>query len=420
MLSAEDSELLTNIEGDAPMGQMLRRYWLPVALSSEVAEADGTPLAVRFFGEDLVVFRDTDGQIGLLNARCPHRLSSLAIGRNEERGLRCIYHGWKFDVRGRCTDMPTEHDDHGFSDRVRVRSYPTRDIGGLIWAYMGPTTKEPPFPAYRWTSYPGDQIGIAKSGYRANFLPALEGGIDSAHSWYLHRGSSRDWEKRFEVARDPSPRLEAEDTDYGFRYAAIRVPNEDPDKFKYVRVTVFVAPTTNFIPPPLNPDLPSHTQIFTPIDNAHTILFDVYHSQNGTPVDEDKLRQRLGVVPGVDLDHDWFFFGSSKNRWNQDRAEMKNGSWTGIVGFQNQDTAAVESMGLRPDRTLERLGQSDVAVIRMRRRMLDAVKSFQAGQPPLGLDSPISYEEIASIQRLVPIEEPWQRAADFAGETLRR
>jgi phthalate 4,5-dioxygenase oxygenase subunit len=239
-------------------------------------------------------------------------------------------------------------------------------------------------------------------------MQAVEGAIDSAHSWYLHSGSSRDWEKRFAVSRDQSPRLEAEDTPYGFRYAAIRVPNVDPETTKYARVTIFNLPSTSSIPPPLDREQPAHTSIFVPIDDENTMLFDVYHSQNGKPVDQTALRRKLRVEPGVDLDEDWFFRGSRKNRWNQDRAAMKNGSYTGIAGFQNQDTAAVESMGAISDRTREHLGQSDVAIIRMRRRMSDSVKQFQAGKPPLGVDPALDYGDIRSAQGVIPKDAPWQ------------
>lgn len=419
MLTPEENELLTRIEGATPMGALLRRFWLPAVLSEEVGERDGDPVAVRILGEDLVAFRDSDGRLGLIDSRCPHRLASLTIGRNEECGLTCIYHGWKFDVDGRCVEMPTEPRDYGFRDRVAVRSYPTVEAGGLVWTYLGARDGQPPFPAYPWTALPRDRIGITKVGIRANYLQAVEGSIDSAHSWYLHRGSSRDWEKRFEVSRDLSPELEAEDTAYGFRYAAIRKPNADPDKFKYVRVTLFAMPTTAFIPPPLNPEQPAHTQIFVPMDDQTTMLFDVFHSQNGTPVDERALRRSLSVDPGVDLDADYFPLGHRGNRWRQDRAAMRRGSWTGIDGFQKQDIAAQESMGPRVDRSQEHLGQSDVAVIRMRRRMLEAVRALAEGKPYVGSDRTIPYDRLASEQRLIPIDQPWQTVGAFAGEYAR-
>ena len=421
MLSRAENQLLTKIEGDAPMGRMFRRYWIPAVLSEEVAERDGAPVPVRLLGEDLVAFRDTNGRVGLLDQRCPHRLASMVIGRNEDCGLTCIYHGWKFDVDGKCVDMPTEPDDRGFQNRIRMKSYPTHEVyGGIVWTYMGPPDAKPRFQNYPWTSFPQNHIGITKVGIRANFLQTIEGSIDSAHSWYLHRGSSRDWEKRFEVSHDMSPRLEAEDTAYGFRYAAIRKPNDQPDRFKYVRVTLFVVPCTSFIPPPLNADLPAHTQIFVPVDNEHTMLFDVFHSQNGTPVDELALRRSLDLEPGVGLDEHWYPLGHAQNRWNQDRAAMKAGNWTGIKGFSKQDIAAQESMGPVVDRSQEHLGQSDVAVIRMRRRMLEAVRAFEDGQPLIGHDPAIPYERIGSEQQLVAIDQPWQSVGAHADEYVRQ
>ena len=418
MLTQAENEALTWVEGDAPMGQLFRRYWLPMVLSEEIAEPDGAPAAIRVLGQELVAFRDTTGRVGVLDAACPHRLSSLVLGRNEEGGIRCIYHGWKFDVTGKCMEMPTEPDDRGFKDRLKANAYPTHEAAGMVWAYLGPREQQPAFPALPWISFPGNQVGVAKSGYHSNYLQAVEGAIDSAHSWYLHSGSSRDWEKRFAISRDQSPRLDAEDTAYGFRYAALRIPNVDPETTKYARITVFNLPSMSTIPPPLNPDMPTHTSIFVPMYNENTMLFDVYHSQNGTPVDALELRRRLKVEPGVDLDEDWFFNGDRKKRWNQDRAAMKNGSYTGIAGFQNQDTAAVESMGAISNRSLEHLGQSDVAIIRMRRRMADALKMYLAGETPLGLDPAVDYGQIRSAQGVIPKDAPWQQLLERGVKTV--
>jgi phthalate 4,5-dioxygenase len=416
MLSAEENMLLTRVTGDAPMGRAMRRYWLPALLSEEVAEPDGTPVRVRLFGENLVAFRDSKGRVGLIDERCPHRLASLVIGRNEDCGLTCIYHGWKFDVDGACVDMPTEPEGYGFKHRMKVTAYPTREAGGMVWTYMGPPELQPPFPAFRFNTQPAGQVGIVKIGIRTNFLQTVEGAIDSAHSWFLHRGSSRDWEKRFSVSRDHSPKLEAEDTAYGFRYAAIRKPIENAETTKYVRVTLFAAPCIAFIPPPLNPDLPAHTQIFVPVDDENTMLFDVFHSQNGTPVDPVQLRSSLNAERGPDLDDTYFRHARSENLWNQDRAAMKNGSWTGIKGFQNQDIAAQESMGPIVDRSQEHLGTSDVAVIRMRRRMLELLRRLEAGEPLIGQDEPIPFDRLASEQRIISIDEPWQIVGAHAGE----
>jgi phthalate 4,5-dioxygenase len=414
MLSKAENELLTSIEGDAPMGQAMRRYWLPALLAEDVAKPGGRPIRVRLFGEDLVAFRDTSGKLGLVEEQCPHRLASFAIGRNEDCGIVCIYHGWKFDVNGKCMDMPTEPDDHGYKDRVSIQAYPVREANGLVWTYMGPPSEQPPFPAFGFTTMPAEQVGIVKVGIRANYLQTIEGAIDSAHSWFLHRGSSRDWNLRIAVSTDTSPRLEAEDTPYGFHYSATRKPVTDPDTTKYVRVTEFAMPCFAFIAPPLDKTKPIHTQIFVPVDNENSMLFDVYFSQNDSPVSSDEMRTFLHARRGVDLDENDFRFAQKSNNWLQDREAMENGSWTGIEGFQNQDIAAQESMGRVSNRTREHLGQSDVAVIRMRRRMLKNVRRFQAGDVLIGLGGDVAYEEIASTQRVVPIEQSWKELGPAA------
>ncbi|MFN2460380.1 MAG: Rieske 2Fe-2S domain-containing protein [Candidatus Velthaea sp.] len=416
MLSRAENELLTHVTGDAPMGRMMRRYWVPAALAEEVAEPDGAPVSLRLFGEELVVFRDTHGRVGLVDANCPHRLASLRLARNEECGLRCVYHGWKFDVEGKCLEMPTEPEGYAFRDRMRITAYPTREAGGIIWAYMGPPGDEPPFPAYDFLAMPAVRRAIVKMGERANYLQALEGSLDSSHTWFLHRGTIPDWEKRSSVSSDLSPVLEAEDTEYGFRYAAIRKPNLRPGEEKYVRVTLFVLPFTAFIPRPLDAAQHAHVNIFVPVDDEHTMFYDFFFTQDGAALDEVALRRELKAEPGADLDSRWFRRGSVENGWNQDRAAMKRGSWLGIEGFQNQDMACQESMGTVVDRTREHLGTSDVAIIRLRRRMLDAVRRFQNGKPLIGHENPIAYERLRSEQKVIPIEQPWQTVGAYAGE----
>ena len=416
MLSLEENELLTRIEGKAPMGQMMRRYWLPAALSEEVAERDGMPVRVRMLGEDLVLFRDTEGRLGLIDEACPHRLASLALGRNEECGLRCVYHGWKFDVSGACIEMPSEPEGFGFRERMRIAAYQVHEAGGLVWAYLGPEGGAPPVPDYDWMQLPDTHRVIVKIGERANYLQAIEGSIDSSHSWFLHRGAVRDWEKRSAVSTDIAPKLEAEDTDYGFRYAAIRRPNENPDTEKYVRVTLFVMPTTSFIPRPLELTQNGHIQISTPVDDHNCMFYGVFFSQDGQPVDRDAMREAMHARRGIDLDDQYFSLRHRGNWWNQDRIAMKNGSWVGINGFPHQDMACQESMGTIVDRSREHLGTSDVAIIRMRRRMLEAVTRFQRGEQLIGHDAAIPLDRLRSEQCVVPIERPWQSIGAYAGE----
>jgi len=417
MLSAEENTLLTHVTGDAPMGQMMRRYWVPACLSEEVAAPDGTPVRSTIYGERLVVFRDTDGNLGVVAERCPHRLASLALGRNEEGGLRCIYHGWKFNTAGACVDMPTEPGAFGFRDRMQLQSYPVREAGGFVWTYLGPPDKIPVFPEYDWMKLPRNQYATVKVGERVNYAQAIEGAIDSSHSWFLHQGIIWDWKKRASISMDTSPKLEAEDTDYGFRYAAIRVPVNNPDTERYVRVTLFLVPFTAFIPRPLEKNQTAHIQIFVPVDDERTIFYGIFFSQDGSPVDESETRRTHHIVPGVDLDRNWFRLATEDNWFKQDREAMKNGtSWTGIEGFSNQDMACQETMGPIVDRTQEHLGTSDIAIIRMRKRMLEAVAHFQQGEPLIGLDPNIPFDKIRSEQLVVPITRPWQSVGAYAGE----
>src|SRR5712692_5556899 len=187
MLPRHENELLTRVGSGTPMGETMRRYWIPACLSREIAEPDGPPVRVRLLGEDLVAFRDSADRIGLLDEFCPHRRVSLFFGRNEECGLRCVYHGWKFDVDGRCVDQMNEPEDLQFKHKIRTQSYPTTEVGGVIWAYMGPRELLPPLPKFAWTQAPATHRNVSKVIEECNWVQALEGGIDTSHAPILHR-----------------------------------------------------------------------------------------------------------------------------------------------------------------------------------------------------------------------------------------
>jgi phthalate 4,5-dioxygenase oxygenase subunit len=289
------------------------------------------------------------------------------------------------------------------------------EAGGIVWTYMGPAGAQPAVPDYDWMRLAPEQRVIVKIGERANYLQAIEGSIDSSHSWFLHRGATNDWAKRTAVSTDLSPKLEAEDTDYGFRYAAIRKPNDNPDTEKYVRVTLFVIPTTSFIPRPLEQEKNAHVQLSAPVDNGNCMFYGVFFSQDGAPVNHAQWRETLRARPGIDLDRNFFSIAHKGNWWNQDRAAMKDGSWVGIDGFPHQDMACQESMGPVVDRSREHLGTSDIAIIRLRKRLLEAVGKFQRGEPLIGHGS-VPFERLRSEQVVVPIERPWQSIGAYAGE----
>ncbi len=227
MLSREENELVTRIGQGTPMGNAMRMYWIPALLSREIAEPDGSPVRVRLLGEDLVAFRDTEGRIGLMEEFCPHRRVSLYFGRNEECGLRCIYHGWKFDVAGNCVDMMNEPEEYDFKHKVRMTAYPTCELGGIVWAYLGPAEKMPPVPKFAWTQAPEAHRHVTKVIEECNWLQALEGGIDTSHAPILHRLLT-DASKRGGIkpsnpfVRGKAPKLVVDVTDYGYQYAGIR------------------------------------------------------------------------------------------------------------------------------------------------------------------------------------------------------
>ena len=259
MLTKEENDLLCRVGPERPMGRMMRRYWLPMLLSSDL-DRDGDPKRVRLLGEDLVAFRDDAGQIGLLDERCPHRRASLVLGRNENGALECLYHGWRIHRSGKILDTPVEPEDSTFKDRIRATAYKTCEAGGAIWAYLGPAALEPAKPSFHFTQIAPNQVMIIRAHTRTNWAQGLEGVIDSAHTLLLHqdnvrpRAADRTLREANGVSHRPSvdtrPTMKTEDTSYGFRYGAIRRPIVDSDLQKYVRVSLFIAPIFAMFPQP--------------------------------------------------------------------------------------------------------------------------------------------------------------------------
>ena len=238
MLSTADNEKLTRVGPGTPMGDLMRRYWQPVLLAREVAEPDSDPVRVRILAEDLVAFRDTTGRVGLISERCPHRLTSLFLGRNEQNGLRCVYHGWKFDVDGNCIEMPNEPEVSNFQDKVKALSYAVVEQGGVIWAYLGPKELQPPPPNFEWTLVPETHRSVSRVWQECNWMQALEGGIDTSHSSFLHNNDLSD--KTLLRSRSTAPILEVEQTGYGYTYSSTRPLSADEGN--YVRTYHYVLP----------------------------------------------------------------------------------------------------------------------------------------------------------------------------------
>ncbi|NIO11236.1 MAG: Rieske 2Fe-2S domain-containing protein, partial [Deltaproteobacteria bacterium] len=326
MLPREENELITKTGPGTPMGEMMRRYWIPALLSEEIPEPDCEPKHVRLLGEDLVAFRDTQGRIGLLDEYCPHRGVSLAYGRNEEGGLRCIYHGWKLDADGKVLETPAEPPGSTLKDKVKHRAYPTREAGDVVWAYLGPPDKMPAFPEFEWTKASKPQRSVCKVLSDCNYFQGVEGSIDSSHLNYLH---SSEFSVR---SKDHAPQLtDPEDTPYGFRYAAIRKAGTE----SYIRITHFVAPFHVIIPPARigGEDVRAH-QTWVPMDDNHHYFYNFQFNKNG-PFTRDYAAQ-------FELDANYRPARNRQNKHRQDREAMKAGNFTGIEGIRSQDIAIVE------------------------------------------------------------------------------
>ncbi len=423
MLTHEENDLLCRVEGDAPMGQLMRRHWIPVALTEEVPDADGTPVRARILGEDLVVFRDTNGKVGVMDEYCPHRRASLVLGRNEECGLRCLYHGWKMDVEGNVIDMSSEPAGSALKEKVKHRAYPVHEWGGWVWSYMGPRETMPAFEPPPFAPSANVRVSIAKAIIPCNWAQILEGAIDSAHSSSLHssdfvparvkagEATDKNW---LRPSTDKSPRLQVQHTDYGFRYAALRRPIQNAATHEYVRTTVFVAPFTVLVPPN---NLYNVANVNVPVDDTHTAFYFLAWGDAASTPSTEEWRKFLNVRPGVTLDAFYRIKANMDNRFGQDRQAMKAGNFTGITGFPNQDIAMWVTMGPIADRSLERLGASDQAVVEFRKQMVTAARAFADGQPAIGTGAARVSTEVCSFQAVMPKTVDWrtiQSAGDIA------
>jgi len=393
MLSRDDNELLCRIGPGTPMGNLMRQYWVPAALSSELPEPDGAPLRVRLLGEDLIAFRVSSGAVGLIQNSCPHRGASLFYGRNEAEGLRCVYHGWKFDVGGRCVDMPIEPAESNFKQKVRAVTYPCVERGGLIWTYLGPRPTPPPMPELEATMLADNRIQVYQRD--CNWIQALEGDIDTGHTVYLHLGSvdasevPPDSWARYALA-DRAPRYEVTDTDSGVMYGAYRPAEADTN---YWRIANFLFPFYAMIPTGVL-GLEVRVRAWVPMDDAHTLAFLITHGAPPPP----RNAGRQAVAPPETLPNttDWYgrfrCAADGTNDYLIDRKAQKTVSFTGIGSIHLQDQAVTESMGPVYDRTREHLGTSDAMVIRTRKRLLDAARALRdRGQIPPGVDDPGVY-----------------------------
>ena len=414
MLKPEDNERITRVGAGTPMGDLQRRYWLPFGLSSELPEADGAPIRVRLLGEDLVAFRDTTGAVGLMDAFCPHRRAPMFFGRNEECGLRCVYHGWKFDRDGTCVDMPSEPADSLFKTKVTITTYPTWEGGGLMWTYMGPREHQPPVPDYEFTRAPATHRHASKTFEECNWLQALEGGLDTSHSSFAHNLDIND--KSYLRSQDTAPRLEVYRTDYGYTYAGIRTVDDQ----SYVRAYHFVMPAQQMrgrvtsrkgTHVDAHPTINGH--IWVPIDDTHCWVFNwMYSYSPDIPIEASyalDLEKQYGrgeddLIPGT-----WQLKKNLRNDYLIDRQLQKTKTFTGIDGVNTQDMALQEGMGPVVDRSKEHLGTSDRAIIVMRQLLTEALDDCAAGKPIRGT-SPQTYSHVRAVDLVIPPAPDWREA----------
>ena len=384
MLSVEENELISRTGPGTPMGNLMRQYWIPAMLSAELPAPDCNPVRVLLLCEELIGFRDTNGKVGLVANSCAHRGASLFFGRNEDCGLRCVYHGWKYDVTGKCVDMPNEPIESNFKDRIHLTAYPCQERGGLVWAYMGGRTTPPPLPDIEGNMGEGAQCVAEQQ--ECNYLQILEGSIDTSHAPFLHSGSfkAEDQPKgsfaEF-ILRNRAPHHSVMDTEAGTAYGANRDAKPGQEVW---RIAQFMLPFYTMNPGGLL-GTPKGTAARVPMDDSHTISFDMSLGGSGRshPVESNTSDWYGRFQADAKMSNDFFI-----DREVQRKNEGRNG-WTGLIA---QDQAMTTSMGPIYSRNQEHLGTSDSMIIRTRRRLIEAAKAFAAtGFTPPGVDNPEFY-----------------------------
>jgi phthalate 4,5-dioxygenase oxygenase subunit len=425
VLPAEDNRLLAQVGPGTPGGGLIRHYWLPLLLSEELAGLDCPPLRVRLLGEDLIAARLSSGAVALIQNACPHRGASLFFGRNEDEGLRCVYHGWKFDAAGQCMDMPSEPAESNFKAKIRATAYPCRERNGVIWTYMGQQATPPPLPELEWNLVGPDNCYVSKRVQACNWFQALEGGIDSTHSNFLHSVLNNDGQAVGPSAyrgRTKFLHFETIPTEYGMIVANRR--DADADSY-YCRMNHFLMPFYTMFPPTGGrTDTPISGHAWVPIDDEKTLVFhwsynpdfplaeryieSALHGNNGLDGFHLTLESRL---PPTSRPHGaWLPKQRLENDYLLDQEAQRTVRFSGVPGGWNQDAAVQETMGAVSDRTREHLGTSDAGIIAARRYFLNMVKALRDdGKPPPAVNDPAAWR-IRPVEAIVPRDGDWLAA----------
>jgi phthalate 4,5-dioxygenase oxygenase subunit len=409
MMNREDNELLTQTDRGTAMGMLLRRFWMPVLISTELPEPDCPPKKVKVMGEDLLAFRDTQGRVGLVDPVCPHRGANLYYGRNEQCGLRCVFHGWKFDVTGKCVEIPTVAADSPFKDRINIRAYRTREAGGYVWAYMGDEAQPPDLPQMAFTLVPQSHRFVTKKWQDCNWLQCVEGAVDTAHFSFLHMllgtenmseaeaieklkhaalGMQAVRNNRFRWVRDdPMPEFSVNEIQSGLVLGAARRADEED---LYWRITHYLLPN-HALAPSAFPGENYHGQTFVPVSDTSCWIYTYTWNPERPLTEQEVAMARNGHTVHAQVDEHYVPIRNLRNDYLIDRHDQKHNSFTGIQGVSEQDSAIQDSQGPIVDRTREHLGATDVGVVRTRRLLMKALRDSMAGQPPQALDHPEAY-----------------------------
>lgn len=412
MLRKEVNDLLTQTGPGTAMGDLFRRYWIPALLASELPEDDCPPVRVKLLSERLIAFRDSDGRYGLMDEFCAHRGVSMWFGRNEEGGLRCPYHGWKYDVEGNCIDVPSEPANSGFCEKIKLTAYPMVKIGDILWTYMGAKDQQPDLPEWEFNTVPAEQTFTSKRFQECNWLQAMEGGIDSSHVSFLHSGNLNS-DPLFKGAKgnqynlsDRMPFFEVVKHENGLFVGARR--NAEDGNY-YWRVTPWIMPCFTMVPP--RGDHPLHGHFWIPIDdhNCWAWSFDYHPNRALTEVERTAMEDGMGVhceyVPGTFIPK-----ANKTNDYLMDRQAQKEGrTYSGVEGIAIQDSSLQESMGPIVDRTKENLVSTDNGVIMARQMLRKAALALRdKGVQPPGVNP--QAHKVRSVSVVLPPDVAYEEA----------
>jgi phenylpropionate dioxygenase-like ring-hydroxylating dioxygenase large terminal subunit len=417
-----DSEDLVRVGPGTVMGGLMREYWLPAAMSSEL-QSDGAPMRLALLGEKLIAFRDSAGRVGVMDHRCPHRCASLFLGRNEENGIRCVYHGWKYDTAGNCVDTPNLAGNPDFKNRIKAKAYQVAERNGLVWVYMGARKKAPALPQIEATLLPETEVTISFVQRECNWLQALEGDIDTSHFGFLHAGAIQpddvpeDSLFRYTVT-NRAPDYHVADTEAGTMYAAYR--EADPGKM-YWRFANFMLPFWTQTPQGKFTEH-LHNRAWVPMDDTHTMFVSLMWKKHPASVGPNKrgemmpgFRRQFDYLPNnSDWYGRWRITGGASNDWLVDReAQARGGNYTGITGIHAQDQAVTESMGAITDHLFEHLAPSDRMIMATRRRLLKAARALARDKiVPPGVDNPDIMYSVRSGDFVTDAKLRWREAYD--------